>query len=155
MDFSWETCCPNPYWILQPEVVRLYLPDAGTLGCGIWAGAGIACSRGIPPDFYPPHVKVGPPILPLLMPLCAALHLLGPGCLSPPILSVWMSVALNPGCQTSIQFDFLAVPVFCFEVSCDSSCGCARRCSMSTYTSILTGRERFNFICQYFLFVFH
>ena len=27
---------------------------------------------------------------------------------------------------------------FCFEVSCDSSCGCMRSLSVSTYTSILT-----------------
>ena len=35
-------------------------------------------------------------------------------------------------------FKTLVVRGVCIEVSCDSSCGCARRWSMSTYASILT-----------------
>ena len=40
-----------------------YLPGAGTLGREVWSGAGIAQCRGILPDFYPPYVNVGPPVL--------------------------------------------------------------------------------------------
>ena len=39
-----------------------------------------------------------------------------PGCLSPPLLPVWMNVSSLFGCQTSIQFDFLSIlVVFVFK----------------------------------------
>ena len=63
-------CRPNPHWFLQPEVMGTYLPGTGTVGWVVWCGAGIPCSPGIPPDFYPPHVNVGPSIPPPLHPLC-------------------------------------------------------------------------------------
>ena len=48
--------------------------------------------------------------------------------------------SLNPWLLISILFDFLAVPgIFYFDVSCDSSHVCARKKSMSSYASILTG----------------
>ena len=67
--------CPNPHWILQPEVMRIYLPSTGTLGCAVWPGARITPFQDIPPNFYLPRVNVEPPILPL--PLCAipSIHL--------------------------------------------------------------------------------
>ena len=56
----------------------IYLPGAGTLGCAVWFGAGIAGSQGIPPDFYLLHVNVGSPvsILPLPPALCTRQGLL-------------------------------------------------------------------------------
>ena len=48
--------------------MRLCLPSTGTLGCVVWPGAGITCSQGVPPDFYPPHMNVGLTGL-LLLPL--------------------------------------------------------------------------------------
>ena len=69
----WEPCsffcCPNLHWVLQPEVVGIYLPGSGTLGWEVWCGAGIPrstgfpCSRGVPSHFYLPHMGVGPPVL--------------------------------------------------------------------------------------------
>ena len=56
---------PQPNWLLQPEVMRFYLPSAGNLGCTVCPRAGIAFSPGILPNFYPPHMNVGPPILPV------------------------------------------------------------------------------------------
>ena len=41
-------CCPNPRWFLQPEVMRLYIKGAETLGFVIWPGTGIAHSQGAP-----------------------------------------------------------------------------------------------------------
>ena len=51
-------CRPNPHWFLQPEVMGIYLPGTGTLGCVVWPGAGITCSQGISPNFHPSYVNV-------------------------------------------------------------------------------------------------
>ena len=41
----WETCsffcCPNPHWILQPEVIGTWLSGAGTLDWVGWSGLGL------------------------------------------------------------------------------------------------------------------
>ena len=71
-----------------------YLHGAGTLGWVVWSRV------GIPPDFYLPHVDVGPPILHLhasllhYKSLCLStlLHLLHIS-VSPPLLPAWMNVA--------------------------------------------------------------
>ena len=42
----------------------MYLPGTGTLGSVVRPVAVTTHSQGIPPDFYPPHVNVGPPIPP-------------------------------------------------------------------------------------------
>ena len=90
-------CHPNLHWLLQPQVVGDYLPGAGTLGCVVWPGAGIAGSQGIPPDFYLPRVNVGLSIpLLLQLPLHATLPL-RPVSVTQPLLCIWMNVAsLNP-----------------------------------------------------------
>ena len=87
--------CPNPHWFSQSEVVGIYLPRAGNLGCTVWPGAGTTCSQGIPPNFYPLHMSVGPPVLLLLLPLHATPHLCAslPISTIPPLLPVWMNVA--------------------------------------------------------------
>ena len=74
-----------------------YLPGAATLGWVVWSGDGIPHSWGIPSDFYPPHVDVGPCVprlhatlhLHISPPLSASLHI----SVSPPLLPVWMNVA--------------------------------------------------------------
>ena len=73
-----------PHWILQPEVMRIYLLGTGTLGWVVWCGAGIPPSPGILTNFYPPHILWGPPILHLyiFVPLCSSLLL----------LPIWMNV---------------------------------------------------------------
>ena len=40
-----------------------FLFSAETLGCAVCPRAGIPCSQGIPPNFYLPHMNVGPPVL--------------------------------------------------------------------------------------------
>ena len=72
---------PKPNWFLQPEVMGIYLPGTGTLGYADWSGAGFAGSQGILPNFYPPHVNVGPPV-PLPLPLHATPHHTTSPCLS-------------------------------------------------------------------------
>ena len=101
--FSWKFSslfhCPYPDWFLQSGVTRIYLHDTGTLGCVVWPEAGIALSKGIPPDFYPPHMNVGLPVPLLLPPLCTIPCLCAspPASMTLPILPVWMNVAsLNP-----------------------------------------------------------
>ena len=71
-----------------------YLPSNGILGWVVWSGTGIPCSWGIPPNFYPPSLKVGPPFLHLSVPLCifTHLHLYS----FPPLhASLWVSTSLT------------------------------------------------------------
>ena len=72
---------------------------------------------------------------------CIAMRPLHPGCPSLPLLQVWMNVSSYVlGCWTSMPFDFLSVPVwFLFLNCCCPPFGCARRHSVSTYASILSG----------------
>ena len=92
--FKWQKssrlfCHPNPHWFLKSEVMAVYLPIAGNLGCVVWPGAGMAHSQGIPPNFYQPHVNVGPSILLSLHVTLCPLH---PGSMTPPLLPIWMNV---------------------------------------------------------------
>ena len=67
-----------------------HIPGTGTLGLGSWCGAGTPHSWDIPPNFYWPHVGVGP--------ACStSLHLL-------PVL-MWFLLEFH-SCSTSIQLDF-------------------------------------------------
>ena len=63
---SWESwsffCCRSPYWFTARSYMDLS-SGCVNLGWVVWCGAGIPCSRSIPPSFYPPHMGVGPPIL--------------------------------------------------------------------------------------------
>ena len=43
---------PNPYWFLQPEVMGIYLPSAGTLGSVVWPRAGITHSQRHPSHLF-------------------------------------------------------------------------------------------------------
>ena len=52
--------CPYLHWFLQPEVMRLYFPSTGTLGCTVWPVAGISHSSVVHPGFYPLRVNVVP-----------------------------------------------------------------------------------------------
>ena len=92
---------PNPHWFSQPEVMGIYLPGAGTLGCisGLEGYLGITCPQGILPNFYTLYMNVRPSVLQPLLPLHTTPHL----CTSPPVsttlplLLIWMNVAsLNP-----------------------------------------------------------
>ena len=70
--------------------MEIYPPGAGTLACGL-GGAGIAYSQGIPPDFYSPHVNVGPP--------CSTTATTSPHCMMSPHLSaisVSMPISVFP-----------------------------------------------------------
>ena len=63
---TWEHCSsfhhPNPYWLLQPEVMGAYIPGTGTLGSVVCCGAVCPCFWGIHLDFYLPHVCVKLPV---------------------------------------------------------------------------------------------
>ena len=58
---------------LQPEFIGTYHPGIGTLGWKAWCGAGTPYSQDILPNFYHPHMGVGPahsvslPLLPVCM----------------------------------------------------------------------------------------
>ena len=140
-------CHPHPHRFLQPEVVGIYLPDAGTLGGAVWRGAGIAHSQGITSIFYLPHVNVGAlmPILP--PPLHTTPHLLA----FPPYLHVSTPPPHLDECgffkslvvglpYSSIFWQFWMLFVLRFH--CNSFYSCIRRWSVSTYASILTGSKK-------------
>ena len=79
----------------QPPLVftaRSYFPGAGSLGWMFWTGAGIPCSRGIPPVF----LSTTHGCRTAHFHLCTSLgHSMSP--LSPPLLPVWNNVAsLSP-----------------------------------------------------------
>ena len=136
---------PTPTAFYSQMLWGIYLLGNGNLGCVVWPGAGMAQSQGIHPDFYLPHVHVGPPvpIPPLPQPLHATLCLLTSlPCLSISALPTHLDECgfLNPwlwdfytawfsdssGCY--LFWDLVVIPF----------CGCARRWSVSTYASILT-----------------
>ena len=119
------------------------LPSARTLGCVVWPG--ITHSQGVPPDFHPPHVNVGPP-MPIPLPLHTTRCLLA----SLPHLLISSPTTHLDKCgffkslvvrlpHSSIFWQLWTLLVWGF--SCNSFYGCARRWSVSTYTSILTGNE--------------
>ena len=97
---SWKSssffCHPNPHWFLHLEVMGICLPSAWPLGCVVWPGSGMALSQGVPPNFYPPHVNVGPSVLLPPSPLCTTSGLLTslPISASPLLLPVWVNVIL-------------------------------------------------------------
>ena len=47
-------------WVLQPEVMGTYLSGTGTLCRGLGVGLGLLTPRIFLPNFYQPHVYVGP-----------------------------------------------------------------------------------------------
>ena len=96
------SCLHNSHRFLQPEVLRLYFPHAGTLGC-------VVCLA--PQLFFLvyPHVNVRLPGLPAdASPVCQVHQPphLRPGCPPLPFLPVWMTVSF----LTSQLLDFHTVP---------------------------------------------
>ena len=74
-----------------------YLPGAGTLGLVVWCRARVPCSQGIPPEFYPPNMGMGPPI----PHLCASSRLSTPLHTSPHLSA---SLPLLPICLDEYGF---------------------------------------------------
>ena len=71
--FHWLNSC----WFLQSEVMGTYLPGIGTLGWGPSLGLRALAPKTFLPNFYPPHMGVGPA------------HFVSP-CLCPSYRSWWM-----------------------------------------------------------------
>ena len=106
----------------------------------VWPRAGIACSQGIPPNFYPSHLNVAPPVLLHSCCLSSQHRVLSTAGSPSLLLRIWMNVAsLNPRLSDfHIVWFSGSSGCFCFEVGCDSSCGCVRKWTVSDYISILT-----------------
>ena len=150
MPFKWSFlktqhffCCPNPPWFLQPEAKGIYLPGTGTLGCVVWPGVGITCSQDNPTNFHPPH-KCG--ITPThSTSTTTSHHTTTPHRSTHPCFSALpthldecgLFKSLVVGLPYNLIFwQFWAL--FVLRCSCNSFCGCERRWSMSTYTSMVT-----------------
>ena len=97
-------------------------PPAGTLGC-------VVCHRVHQLQLCPPRFTIHHLVWSSL-----------PSCLPPPLLPVWMNVSsLSPWLSDFHTVRF-SVSSGCFLfLNCCPSFGCARRHSVSTYTSILAG----------------
>ena len=118
-------------------------PRTGALGCVVchWV-------HQLPP--CPPHSTICH-LAGLARPRLAAspLH---PGCLSLPLLPVWMNVSsLSPWLSDfhTVRFS-VSSSCFLFLNCCCPSFGCVRRHSVSTYTSILAGSQ--NLACFWSVF---
>ena len=110
----------QPPLVLQPEVMGIYLLSTGTLGLAVWPGVRITHSQGIHPDFYLPHVNVGPRYLPLLLPLHSTLSL-HPSQLDECGFFKSLIVGL-PFSLNFWQFELLLV----LRNTCNSLCGCMK-----------------------------
>ena len=88
-------CCLNPHWFLQSEIRRLYFPGTGTLGYTV--AQGWDCwLPSYPSQFYPPHVIVGPPVLPATLLLPPHYRTTS----SPP----YLPISTPPSCQDKYGF---------------------------------------------------
>ena len=86
----------------------IYLPNAGTLGCVVWPGAGISHFQGIPLIYSTLAAAATSPCHTASLPVSVTLALLPIGINVP---------SLNPDCQTSVQLDFLTVlGIISFEI---------------------------------------
>ena len=137
--------------------MRPNLLGAGILACVVWPGAGLACSQDTPTQFLSTTHECGNTILP---PHClSVLHCMFipyPSSTTSSLLPIWLNVSsLNPWLSDFhiVQYSGSA-GCFLFEVNCNSSCGYARRQSMSTYTSMFSGSESFAyFLIALFVFL--
>ena len=118
----------SPHRFFQSEDLRLYCPMLEPWV--MWSVLLPSCSS--------PFIctKMWDHLL-LQLPPCHKSSL--PGCLSPPLLPVWMNVSsLSPWFSDFYTVRFsVSSGCFLFLNCCCPSFGCARRHSMSTYTSIL------------------
>ena len=128
---SFSCCRLNPHGFISPS----WSPGL----CGLF------CSPPLPPGLSMRECgAAGSASSCIACPVRSTIrHLAGSGCPSPPLLPVWMNVSsLSPW-----LWDFRAVPFsvssscFSFLNCCCPSFGCARRRSVSTYSSILAGTQ--------------
>ena len=150
---SFSYCRLNPHRCFQSEVWGFISPHLGKP----WVFGALGCAVCAPPPFLPVYLctNVGPQgLLAVALPaefVPQSATSLGPAalsevlsalaaCLRPSYRCGWMFLLYILGCRTFVQFDFLSVlVVFLFLNCCCPSFGCARRCSVSTYASILAG----------------
>ena len=148
---SFSCCRLNPHRCFQSEALfEALFPCTGTLGC-------MVCITLPPPPFLPVYLcsNVGlwglpaaawptllhnlPPHWVHQPPPCHESSL--PGCLFLTLLPVWMNVSsLSPWLSDfhTVRFSVSSGCFLFLNCRCPSF-GCARRPSVSTYTSILTG----------------
>ena len=130
---------------LEPWAHSLFCSHAvppGLSMCECGAVGSASCRTACP--VAQSATSLGPPAATLLAPVlqpppCLESSL--PHCPSPPLLPVWMNAsALSPWLSDfhTVQFS-VSSGCFLFLNCCCPSFGCARRHSVSTYTSILAG----------------
>ena len=107
-------------------------PCAGTLGCEV-------CH--LVHELLPRQPAAALPTLLHNPPPCSESS--PPGCLSPPLLLVWMNVSSLFPWLSDFHTVWLSVSSGCFLfLNCCCPFGCARRHSVSTYASILAGSHK-------------
>ena len=143
------TSSPTVFSVRGFEVL---FPCAGTLGCVVCVPScsfRFICTRMWDcPPCQPPPCQVRQ-----LLPCCLSslpVESSQPSCSSLPFLLVWMNVySLTPWLSEfhTVQFS-VSSDCFLFLNYCCPCFGCARRHSVSTYTSILAGRPRTKFLIR-------
>ena len=129
------SCSLNPYRFFQSEVLRLYFPSlepcvAWSVSLPTWSSRFICMQKW-------DCLLCQPQPTPVLQ-LLPCQESSPPRCPSPPLLSVWLNVSsLTPWSSDGNSSVLSVLVVFCFQICCCPSFGCARRQSVSTYTSIL------------------
>ena len=108
---------------------------------------GLFCSPAIPPESSMQECGAAGSASPVHSTIChvsrsghVASSPVRPGCPSPPLLPVWMNVSSSSPWLLdfcAVRFSVSSGWFFLFLNCCCPSFGCARRCSVSTYTSIL------------------
>ena len=136
---SFFHCLLDPHRSFQSEALRLYFPVLEP-----WVAWSIllpSCSsQFICMQMWEPLLHQPPPCLPWSSRCCLASSTLSLGCPSPPLLLVWMNVfSLTPWLLDFHTVRFSGSYDCLLFLNCCPSFGCARRHSVSTYTSILDG----------------
>ena len=141
---------PTPIDVFNKWFEALF-PCAGTLGCEVCCPVHqlLPCppAAALPSPFHNPPPAGSTSHCLASSPLC-------PSCPSPSLLLIWMNVSsLSPWLLDfhTVQFS-VSSGCFLFLNCCCPSFGCARRHSVSTYASFLTGNPDIFFLTRFFFF---
>ena len=129
-------------WVAQSVCFPAVPPGSSMRKCGVAGSA--SCCTACPVCSTIRHLSGSGRV---------ATHPLHPGCWCSPLLLVWMNVSSLSHWLSDSRAVRFSVSSGCFLIlNCCPSFGCARRCSVSTYASILARSPYSHFLKFCFLF---